>query len=89
MDFPEEVIAVTKKGAREVRSYLDHGQFLLYEYLDPETGRPTSNKKKLVLKGSKRQEFFMIPMKDGRILLVPAESKGSTRVWRNGEVMEF
>ena len=52
MDFPEEVIATTKKGEREVRSFIERGEFLLYEYLDPRTGRPTSSKKKLVYQPS-------------------------------------
>jgi len=89
MDFPEEVIATTKKGEREVRSFLEQGEFLLYEYLDPRTGRPTSNKRKLVLKGKERREFFLIPMRDGRKLLIPVEAKGKVKVWRNGDVVEF
>ena len=89
MDFPEEVIATTKKGEREVRSFIEQGEFLLYEYLDPRTGRPTSSKKKLVLKGDERREFFLIPMKDGRKLLVPVEAKGKVKVWHNGDVVEF
>lgn len=90
MEYPEEVIAVTKKGVEEVRQFVDGGEFLIYEYLDPQTGKPTSNKKKIVLKGEReRREFFLIRMKDGRFLLIPLESKGRVKVWRDGKVFEF
>jgi len=87
--FPEEVIAVTKKGEREVRSLCEGGEFAIYQYLDPKTGNPTSDKKKLVLKGTGgRKEFFLIPTKDGRFLLIPTEAKEKTKVWANGSIIE-
>jgi len=89
MEYPEEVIATTKKGKKEVRSLIERGEYLLYEYLDPQTGKPTSNKKKLVLKvGQERREYFMVPAGQ-RFLLIPLKSKGTTKVWANGEVVEF
>ncbi len=89
MEFPESVTTVTKKGKREIRSLVERGEFVLYEYLDPDSGKAVSNKRKLVLKGDDRREFFMIPTKDGRHLLIPTEAKGPVAVWDRGRVVEL
>jgi len=88
--FPQEVMTRTKKGKLEVRSLSEKGEFLLYEFLDPETTKPTSNKKKLILKSStRRSEFFLIPTRDGRFLLIPTEPKEGVKVWADGSIVEF
>ncbi|MCX7703985.1 MAG: hypothetical protein N2234_07825 [Planctomycetota bacterium] len=90
IEYPEEVIAVTKKGEREVRSLCEQGEFAIYEYLSPLTGKPTSPKKKLVLKSPKgRKEYFLFPTKDKRFLLAPSEAKEKTKIWAEGSVIEF
>jgi hypothetical protein len=80
--YPESVLAETKKGKTEVRSLIDKGRFVRYEYLDPVTGKRTANKAKLVLLGDdKTEEYFIIPMKDGRALMLNAEIKGERMLW--------
>lgn len=86
--YPIEVLTTSKKGKREVRSLVNRGTFVRYEYLDPETGERTENKIKLVLKTavgpeSQVEEFFIIPMKDTRQLLIPVEAKGPRKLWDN------
>ena len=80
--YPESVITKNKKGKIEIRSLLDRGRFVRYEYVDPATGKRTENKTKLVLLGDeKTEEYFIIPMKDGRALMLKAESRGERMVW--------
>jgi hypothetical protein len=88
--YPKEVLTVSKKGKVEVRSLVDRGRYIRYEYLDPETGRKTENKVKLVLIGEKVEEYFMIPTKDGkRYLLLPLEPKGERMVWDGEKAVEL
>ncbi len=84
--YPPEVLTRGKGGRSEVRNLLDRGRFVRYEYLDPTTGRRLEEKVKLVLSsGDHLEEYFVIPMKDGkRHLLISAEEKGTRRLW-NGE----
>ncbi len=82
--YPEEVLTRTKKGDIEVRSQIDRGRYVRYNYLHPETGEPLEGGKvKLVLfsEGGKTEEFFIIPTKSKRDLLVPAADKGARKIW--------
>ena len=82
--YPEEVLTRTKKGEIEVRSMIDRGRYVRYSYLHPETGEPLEGGKvKLVLvsEGGKTEEFFIIPTKSRRDLLVPAADKGARKIW--------
>ena len=82
MNYPAEVLITSKKGKVEVRSLIDTGNFVRYQYLDPNTGEKTENKIKLVLKTrTGYEEFFIIPMKGNRNLLIPFESKGARKLW--------
>ena len=82
MDYPKEVLTTSKKGKVEVRSIIDRGTFVRYEYLDPSTGKKSENKIKIVLKTQDRvDEYFIIPMKDRRNLLIPIEPKGARKLW--------
>ncbi|MCD6368051.1 MAG: hypothetical protein J7L45_03120 [Candidatus Aenigmarchaeota archaeon] len=80
MMYPEEVLTRTKKGKIEARVLKDRGEFITYEYIDPKTNKK-ENKIKLILKGKEVKEFFIIPLKDGRSLLLPAEPKGKRKIW--------
>ena len=83
-EFPEEVLTRTKKGEPEVRSLIDRGRYVRYNYLHPETGEPMEGGKvKLVLipEAGEAREFFIIPTKSRRDLLIPAEAKGERKVW--------
>ena len=82
--FPESVLTKSKKGETEVRWLIDRGRFVRYRYVDPATAEEKdSGKIKLVLmpEGGVTQEFFIIPTKGGRSLLINAESKGERMVW--------
>jgi hypothetical protein len=82
--FPEEVLTRTKKGEIEVRSLIDRGRYIRYNYLHPETGEPMEGGKvKLVLiaEDGRWEEFFIIPTKSKRDLLIPAAKKGARKVW--------
>jgi hypothetical protein len=82
--FPEEVLTRTKKGEIEVRSLIDRGRYVRYNYLHPETGEPMEGGKvKLVLiaEDGRTQEYFIIPTKSKRDLLIPAQEKGSRKIW--------
>ncbi len=82
MVYPSEVLTTSKKGKVEVRSIIDRGEFVRYEYLDPESGQKSENKIKLVLKTEEStDEYFIIPMKDKRKLLIPVEPKGTRALW--------
>ncbi len=82
--YPEEVITVSKKGKREVRALIDRGKYVRYEYLEPETGKRSENKIKLVLLNEKgeQEEYFIIPLKQkDRFLLLKAEVKSPHKLW--------
>jgi len=82
MGYPEQVLTKSKKGKVEVRKLIDSGRFVRYEYIDPETGKLTQNKHKLLLIiGDRMEEFFIVPLKDGRYLMIPTETKGKRMVW--------
>jgi len=82
--FPEEVLTRTKKGETEVRSLIDRGRYLRYNYLHPETVEPMEGGKvKLVLiaENGRVEEYFIIPTKSKRDLLIRAAEKGARKVW--------
>ena len=82
--FPSEVLTRTKKGEVEVRSLIDRGRYVRYNYLDPETGESMEGGKvKLVLlpDAGRTEEYFIISMKSKRDLLIPASEKGARKLW--------
>ena len=82
--FPEEVLTRTKRGEVEVRSLIDRGRYVRYNYLHPETGQQMEGGKvKLVLlsESGKTEEFFIIPTKSSRDLLIPTTEKGARKIW--------
>jgi len=82
--FPSEVLTRTKNGKVEVRSLIDRGRYVRYNYLDPETGESMEGGKvKLVLlsDAGRTEEYFIIPTKSKRDLLIPASEKGARRIW--------
>ena len=84
MEFPKEVLTTSKKGKVEARSIVDTGVFARYEYLDPHSGQQTEKKVKFVLKNTQGEiieEFFVIPMKGSRSLLIPVQVKGKRKLW--------
>ncbi len=82
--YPDEVLTRTKKGDIEVRSLIDRGRYVRYNYLHPETDEPLEGGKvKIVLssEGGRTEEFFIIPTKSKRGLLVSAADKGARKIW--------
>lgn len=90
--FPEDVLTRTKKGEVEVRSLIDRGRYVRYNYLHPDTGEPMEGGKvKLVLLADDGQteEFFIIPTKSRRDLLIPAAEKGARKVWDGSKAIDL
>ena len=90
--FPEEVLTRTKKGEIEVRSLIDRGRYVRYHYLHPETGQPMEGGKvKLVLfsESGKAEEYFIIPTKSKRALLIPAAEKGMRKIWDGTKAVDI
>ena len=90
--FPEEVLTRTKAGEIEVRSLIDRGRYVRYNYLHPDTGKPMEGGKvKLVLMadGGRVEEFFVIPTKSRRELLIPAAEKGARKVWDGSKAIDL
>lgn len=75
----------------EVRSLVSRGKFVLCEYLDSKNGKLADKKKKLTLKTNDGniQEYFIVPLKNGRSLLITPKEKGDIekqKVWNKGKV---
>ncbi len=90
--FPEDVLTKTRKGEIEVRSLIDRGRYVRYNYLHPDTGEPMEGGKvKLVLvsDGGATEEYFIIPTKSKRDLLIPAPEKGARKVWDGGKAVDL
>ena len=90
--FPEDVLTKTRKGEIEVRSLIDRGRYVRYNYLNPDTGEPMEGGKvKLVLvsDGGATEEYFIIPTKSKRDLLIPAPEKGARKVWDGGKAVDL
>ncbi len=90
--FPDDVLTKTKKGEIEVRSLIDRGRYVRYQYLHPETGEPMEGGKvKLVLfsESGATEEFFIIPTKSHRDLLIPAAEKGARKIWDGTQAVDL
>ncbi len=90
--FPDEVLTRTKKGEIEVRSLIDRGRYVRYHYLHPDTGEPMEGGKvKLVLlsESGTTEEFFIIPTKSKRDLLLPAAEKGARKIWDGHQAVDL
>ncbi len=90
--FPDEVLTKTKKGETEVRSLVDRGRYVRYRYLHPDTGEPMEGGKlKLVLisESGKTEEYFVIPTKSRRDLLLPAAEKGERKIWDGTQAVDL
>jgi hypothetical protein len=92
VNFPEEVLTRTKKGEIEVRSLIDRGRYVRYNYLHPDTGQPMEGGKvKLVLisESGKTEEFFVIPTRSRGGLLIPGVEKGARKVWDGAKAVDL
>jgi hypothetical protein len=91
MEYPDEVVTESRKGKREVRRLVDRGVFVRYEYIDPATGERTENKVKLVLKKDRgsAEEYFILPVKGDRFLLLKAEERGERKLWDGEKAVDL
>lgn len=91
MEYPEEVITESRKGKKEARQLIDRGCFVRYEYIDPETGERSEDKLKLVLRKEQGavEEYFVIPVKGNRCLMLRAEEKGERKLWDGGKAVDL
>lgn len=89
MEYPEEVMTESRKGKKEVRRLIDRGAFVRYEYIDPDTGERGENKIKLILKGKTVEEYFIIPVKGERFLMLKAEEKGERKIWDGEKAVDL
>ena len=90
--FPDEVLTRTKKGELEVRSLIDRGRYVRYNYLHPDTGEPMEGGKvKLVLiaVSGTTEEYFLIPTKSKRDLIIPAVEKGERKIWDSTRAVDL
>src|SRR5438094_5273977 len=90
--FPEEVLTRTKKGETEVRSLIDRGRYVRYRYLHPETGEAMEGGKvKLVLRSEAgpAEEYFLIPTKSERTLLILTSQKGARKIWDGSRAVDL
>jgi hypothetical protein len=84
MKFSEAVLTKAKSGKIELRALDSRGEYVLCKYLDSKTLKLADKKKKLCLKDKSGniQEYFIIPLKDNRSLLVASEKEEKDRkVW--------
>jgi len=91
MKYPPSVLTKNRKGETEVRNLLEHGEFVRYNYIDPETGRAMeSGKISIILKSSKgREHLFLVPLKNGRFLAIPDSDTGSRSIWNGRKAIRF
>ena len=72
MEFPDTVITKGKKGTLEIRTLDSRGRFVICKYLDPKTLKPADAKRKLMLRleNGTSEEYFIVPLKNSRALLI-------------------
>jgi len=84
--YTEEVLTKTKKGKIEVRNLIARGKFVWYDYRDPKTFKNVENgKSRIFLKDEEGKvlSYFVIPLKDGKLLLIEAEKVEDKKVWND------
>ena len=85
--YPEDVLTISKQGKKEIRILEKRGKFVIYGYKDLFFGK-LENKKKLCLisESGEKEYYFLIPLKDGRILMIPDKNpKENIKVWNEKE----
>ena len=58
--YPEDVVAVTSRGEREVRVLEEKGKYVKYGYVEEKSGKEVKNKFTIALQGKKEVEKFMV-----------------------------
>lgn len=89
--YPESVLTKSKSGKTEVRALDSKGKYVLYHYLDSETGKLSSKKQKLILKSKEGNflQWFLIPLQQEKQLMIPTDSKESEKkIWNEKKKKE-
>lgn len=84
MEFPDTVITTGKRGTLEIRTLDSRGRFVICKYLNPKTLKPVDPKRKLMLhlENGKVEEYFIVPLKNSRALLISSKSDEKERqIW--------
>jgi hypothetical protein len=88
--YPESVLTRNRKGENEVRNLLSSGRFVEYNYTDPSTGKVMEGgKRSIILDDGKKRHYFIIPLKDGRFLLVEDRDKKKRMLWDGRKPIEI
>ena len=84
MDIPKDVIAETKKGKKEVRWLVSRGEFVWYEYRDVKDLKKVG-KSRIFLKSKDGEikSFFLIPLKDEKMLAIEADKDENKKIWND------
>jgi len=91
LKYPDEVIAVNKKGKKEVRVLVEKGEYVKYTYLNPETNKIVRvGKESIILKNKqgKQEHLFIIPMK-GKSLLIRKLDDKKRKILDKNKIIEF
>lgn len=89
MKFPNKVLTKDRKGNLEVRNLISRGEYVMYDYRDPNTFKSLENKKqKLYLKDKSGEvkEYYIIPTATpSRSLFISPKKieKKDRDVWNN------
>lgn len=84
--YPPETLTKSKKGIEEVRALLGRGNFVLYNYLDPKSGKEAEKgKRSLILRDEegKEEHYFIVPLNEGRALFINDKAEGKERMLWN------
>ena len=84
MEFPDTVITKGKRGAVEIRTLDSRGRFVICKYLNPKTLKPADPKRKLILRleNGAIEEYFIVPLKNSRALLISGKPEEKERqIW--------
>ncbi len=85
-EYPKETLTKSKKGEDEVRSLLELGKYVLYNYLDPKSGKETEKgKRSLILRSEegKEEHYFIVPLNEGRALFIKDKAEQKKRMLWN------
>ena len=74
--YPKEVLTKSKAGKEEARVLIDQGKFTRYKYIDTKTGK-ADKKVSLILDSGKKEHFFLLPLKQGRRLMIEQKNMKS------------
>ena len=90
-EYPESVIATSKKGKKEARLLIDRGTYVRYEYVDLETGKRSENKVRLVLihKDKTLEGYFIIDTKSPRKLMLPTRDEPPRAIFDGKKVLKI